>query len=428
MVISKDKFPATGPGILTVWQERLAVVEDLELNPGGTVKVDVGSLETPVYIAAYLDENKDFMGTCHPGPGEYYTSQLLVAGKGKKLFARLDARKKPRTPPTVSWLKEHSFISSKMLDAGFGRDEATLKFLVGLPPGYWQTDKTYPVLFVSHGFSGNRWVYLNRYRQWRKMMADKPMILVSLDSNSRFGHHLFLNSEANGPRFDVLTKELVPYIDHYFRSNGKRVIYGQSSGGWTAISALQKAPQLFSGAVATGPDPLVLDSWWFGTSGNAFVKSDGSLRMLCPDYGLSMKSMVETEVITNSYGQYSAFMACFSPFQPDRPGLPFLSPFDPKTGAKDPEVWDIWKGYEMDGWVRAHPEQARETFSNRLVLFVGEKDEFGLRETTQQFSKTLEELHIPHRYQEIPGAGHTNYLEKPDFVKTCWDLFFELAG
>ena len=54
-----------------------------------------------------------------------------------------------------------------------------------------------------------------------------------------------------------------------------------------------------------------------------------------------MKSMVETEVITNSYGQYSAFMACFSPFQPDRPGLPFLSPFDPKTGAKDPEVWDI---------------------------------------------------------------------------------------
>ena len=37
VVISKDKFPATGPGILTVWQERLAVVEDLELNPGGTV-------------------------------------------------------------------------------------------------------------------------------------------------------------------------------------------------------------------------------------------------------------------------------------------------------------------------------------------------------------------------------------------------------
>lgn len=427
VVVSDKQFQPRGPGILNVWQQRVAVVQDLRLQFGETVEVDVGNLGSGRFMAAYFDENRDFMGTCFPGPGEYYSSKLLKSSGEQYLKLALDTQRQAPSLPRVSWLKEQSFISSTLLDAGFDRKQATFRFLIGLPPGYWQTERTYPVLFVSHGFSGDRWVNLKRYQMWRKMMEEKPMIIVSMDSNSRFGHHLFLNSEANGPRFEVLTKELVPYIDNYFRTNGKRVIYGQSSGGWTAVSVLQKAPHLFAGAVATGPDPLVLDDWWFGRSGNIFQRLDGSERMLAPDHDLSMRSMVSTEVQTDSFGQYSAFLACFSPYRPERDGLPFLSPFHADSGEVDPELWKIWKQKEIGSWVQAHPAKAKEVFSHKLVLFVGTNDEFGLRETTHRFSQILGELGIPHLYKEIPGAGHTNYLERPAFVEECWDTFYHLA-
>lgn len=163
--------------------------------------------------------------------------------KGRDQTALLDSRRKARVRKLPAWIQDHAILSQRMLAAGFSSQEATTRFLVGLPPGYWQSTRRYPVLYVSHGFSGDRMSYLDRYAIWREQMGARPMILVSLDSNGAYGHHVFLNSEANGPRQDVLTEEIVPRIDGQFRTNGQRVIYGQSSGGWTAISLLRRAPK-----------------------------------------------------------------------------------------------------------------------------------------------------------------------------------------
>jgi pimeloyl-ACP methyl ester carboxylesterase len=254
------------------------------------------------------------------------------------------------------------------------------------------------------------------------------MILISLDSHGLFGHHLFLNSEANGSRMDVFTKELVPYIDKRFRTNGKRIVYGQSSGGWTAVSLLRRAPDLVSAAVATGPDPLQLDNWWMDESKNLYTNADGTTRNLISSVGLSMKDFVDMEIQTQSFGQFAGFLAAFSPYRPEKEGLPFESPFDLETGELREHIWQQWKENDMGAWSRSHPTLAKEAFADRLVLIVGDEDEFGLYQTTLDFSATLDSLEIPHRLKVVEGAGHSNYLEEPEFAAECWSLFYKLAG
>lgn len=186
--------------------------------------------------------------------------------------------------------------------------------------------------------------------------------------------------------------------------------------------------QRVAGAVATGPDPLVLRDWWMAANENMYHNPDGSQRMFAPSIKLSMRRLVECEVQTRSFGQFSAFLAAFSPYRPEHSPLPLLSPFDLESGALAPEVWKQWESNDQTLWARAHPEEARRSFSGRLVLFVGDKDEFGLTDTTLAFSRTLDELGIPHGLRVISGAGHTDYLDRPDFQRELWATCFALAS
>ena len=426
VVLSKTPFPPSGAGLLRVYAGEVRCLPNQTLGQGQTLTLELKSGQRPLYAGAFLDQNRNFMASALAEPGEYYSSQV-VALKGKDASLSLDRKRQPRVVKPPAWLQEHLIVSPLMLRAGFSVQQATQRFLVGLPPGYWTSGKRYPLLFVSHGFSGSRWANLDCYRIWREEMKLRPMILVSLESNGDYGHHLFLNSEANGPRMRVLTEEVVPYIERRYRSQGQRVVYGQSSGGWTAISLLRRAPPVFAGAVATGPDPLTLQDWWMGPNQNLFTQPDGSPRMFAESIGLTMRTLVDREVDTRSFGQFAAFLACFSRARPEQEPMPFQSPFDLVSGAFQPQVWADWQDNDQSLWVQAHPDQARQNFANRLALFVGNRDEFGLYPTTLRFSHTLDRLKIPHRLRVIEGAGHTDYLDRPDFQRELYRTCFELS-
>jgi pimeloyl-ACP methyl ester carboxylesterase len=426
VVLSQRPFPPNGAGLLNVYTEEVRCVPDAQMKAGQEISVELGPGKQPRYAAVYFDENKNFMATGLAEPGEYHSSKV-IALDGRDARIRLDRLRPPRAIDRPAWLLEHTLVSQRMLQAGFTVDQATQRFLVGLPPGYWTSQQRYPVIFVSHGFSGNRWAYLDRYKIWREEMKKRPAILVSLDSNGDYGHHLFLNSEANGPRMDVLTKEVVPLVDARYRTNLARVVYGQSSGGWTAISLLRHAPEIFAGAAATGPDPLVLRDWWMGPNENLYLNPDGTPRMFAEVIDLSMRTLVDRELETRSYGQFAAFLSCFSPSSPESSPMPFLSPFDLDSGALQAEVWKLWEDNDQSLWVRRHPELARSSFSDRLALFVGDKDEFGLYPTTVAFGQVLDEFKIPYRRRVIEGGGHTDYLDRPEFQRELYRTCLELA-
>lgn len=418
VMASPRPFSSQSAGLMTAYGGRLLAEPGVVLQAGQSVALNLSNLPPEYrYVAVMLDTNHNFMWRGMPDPGEY-TSARVVERNGRDFYLRLNQKKLDAQRRVPDWMEEHS-VSSQLV-------KGEQRMLVGLPPGYSSSQQTYPVVLISHGFNGDRWSYLHRFHSWRNWMKEHPMILVSLDSYGEYGHHLFLDSPGNGPRLRVLREEILPYIDRTFRSNGRRVLYGHSSGGWTVASLLRRAPDLFAGGVASAPDPLTLDDWWRGDQNNLYRDSGGD-RCFAPSLGLTMRHFVECERESYSYGQFSGFLAPFSGLSSQPGWLRFETPFDLETGDLQPDVWEQWKDNDLLLWAQTHPDQARSCWEHKLRLLVGDADEFGLTRTTREFSRELNRLGIAHGYTEVKGAGHFDLEAEQDRGGSLWRELYELV-
>lgn len=139
------------------------------------------------------------------------------------------------------------------------------KFAVYLPPDYETSQRSYPVLYLLHGYGDDQtgWVQFGEVQ----FIADKainegkatPMVIIMPDANA--GKVGYVNDFKGEWRYeDFFFKELMPFVEKTFRIKGEkdyRAIAGLSMGGeGTFIYALHH-PELFSSAcplsAATGP-------------------------------------------------------------------------------------------------------------------------------------------------------------------------------
>ena len=96
-------------------------------------------------------------------------------------------------------------------------------------------NKRYPVIYEIPGFGGDHFLAL--YYDDRTRVAGTEMLYVVLDPCCRTGHHVFADSENNGPYARALVEELIPHIEKEFRGLGvptARFLTGHSSGGHLA--------------------------------------------------------------------------------------------------------------------------------------------------------------------------------------------------
>jgi enterochelin esterase-like enzyme len=139
------------------------------------------------------------------------------------------------------------------------------KFAVYLPPDYETSQRSYPVLYLLHGYGDDQtgWVQFGEVQH----IADKainegkatPLVIVMPDANT--GKVGYVNEIKGDWRYeDFFFEEFIPYIEKTFRIKGEktyRAIAGLSMGGeGTFVYALHH-PELFSSAcplsAATGP-------------------------------------------------------------------------------------------------------------------------------------------------------------------------------
>lgn len=399
-------------GLLRAYAGRM-LSRKVDLAAGQSVDIDLGELPAGyTHLGVTVDSNQNFMWRGMADAGEFSSRRVMVRN-GADRSLRLDEQARAPQPVGDDWLQEH--------------EVGGVRLLVGLPPGYEEGQQTYPVLYVIHGFNGDRWSYRRRYQQWQQWMRREPMILVSLDCYGEYGHHLILDSAGNGNRMQVLREQIVPHIDRHFRSNGRRVLFGHSSGGWTVVSLLRRCGDLFAGGCASAPDPLTLGPWWRGDADNLYVDRAGQERYFAPCLKLSMRRFVDCERESDSYGQFTGFLAPFSGRVESTGWLRFESPFNLESGELNPAVWRHWEDQDQLLWAREHPDQARSAWHGRLRLVVGDRDEFGLTPTTRAFSQELERLNIEHEYLEIEGAGHFNLEEVEDAGGRLWKALYQLA-
>jgi enterochelin esterase-like enzyme len=139
------------------------------------------------------------------------------------------------------------------------------KYAIYLPPDYETSQRSYPVLYILHGYGDDQtgWIQFGEVSH----IADEainsgsatPMVIVMPDGNTiRKG---YVNDVKGEWRYeDFFFQEFMPYVEKTYRIKGEkrfRAIAGLSMGGeGTFIYALHH-PELFSSAcplsAATGP-------------------------------------------------------------------------------------------------------------------------------------------------------------------------------
>lgn len=115
---------------------------------------------------------------------------------------------------------------------------------VVLPAAYSSTRRPYPVLYLLHGYGGNRRTWL-LCPDLAAQLAAGDLVLVLPESGRSW-----LINDARGRRYeDYLTDEVVPYVDSHFNtaaSRSGRAIAGFSMGGAAAFFLTMRHAGVFS--------------------------------------------------------------------------------------------------------------------------------------------------------------------------------------
>ena len=132
-----------------------------------------------------------------------------------------------------------------------GRD---VKYSIYLPPDYEKSERTYPVVYLLHGFTDDNtgWLQFGEVNRFAdKAISDgtiSPMIIVMPNADSSW----YINSYDGKENYeDFFVKEFMPAIEKAYRikSDKKyRGIAGLSMGGYGTMIYALKHPDLFAAA------------------------------------------------------------------------------------------------------------------------------------------------------------------------------------
>lgn len=130
----------------------------------------------------------------------------------------------------------------------------SVRYTIYLPADYASSERTYPVVYLLHGYTDDNTGWLqfgevNRYAD--KAIADgtiPPMVIVMPDADSTW----YINSYDGKDKYeDFFIKEFIPTVEKTFRIKKEkrfRGIAGLSMGGYGTMIYSLKYPELFAAA------------------------------------------------------------------------------------------------------------------------------------------------------------------------------------
>jgi enterochelin esterase-like enzyme/uncharacterized protein (DUF2141 family) len=310
-------------------------------------------------------------------------------------------------------------IASKVLKRFSGASQTVAAWVL-TPPGYDAgSRKTYPTVYTAGAFgAGHKLVGQQLSRMWHLMETGvmPPMIWVALDHLSPTGTTEFADSLNNGPWGKALVGEVIPELEARYRMDAKpsgRFLAGHSSGGWFALWAIVRYPQLFGGSWATAPDPVDFHDFLgvdlYASKANMYHAADGKPRPLERDNDKVLGTIEEAarleSVLGHSGGQLRSFEWVFSPRRRD--GEPaFL--FDRETGAVDPAVAAYWRErYDIGHLIEADWPRLGRHLNGKVHVVVGTADSYYLDGPVRLLDAAFRKVGGNAHFRYIPGATHS---------------------
>jgi len=144
---------------------------------------------------------------------------------------------------------EEQSVSSDLL----GRE---ISYSVYLPPGYDRSRRSYPVVYLLHGFTHDQkaWVQFGEVQKAvDRGIADRtipPMVIVMPDADSTW----YINDAAGTePYEDAIFREFIPAVEETYRIRSEeqfRGVAGLSMGGYGTLVWGMRHPDKFAAAAA----------------------------------------------------------------------------------------------------------------------------------------------------------------------------------
>jgi enterochelin esterase family protein len=291
-------------------------------------------------------------------------------------------------------------------------DPTTRRIVVWLPPSYArESARRYPVIHWLSGyagtgemlFSGNAWQPGLGERLDRLVSAGAmgEVIVVAPDCFTRWGGAQYLDSPAIGNYETHLVTEVIPAIDHRYRTvatRAARAIGGKSSGGYGALVLAMRHPDLFAACASHAGDMAFdLSALKDLPVATRTLRRHGGVEAFLAAFAAREKKSGDdftTMMVLAQAGAYSP--------EATRPGGVAL-PFDLETGEIDAAVWRRWMACDPIEMLAAHAEALRGLAL--LYLDAGTRDEHNLDLGARIFVARLRALGIAVEHQEFDD-GH----------------------
>ncbi len=274
---------------------------------------------------------------------------------------------------------------------------------VWTPPGYAESDRRYPSIYVIQGMTG-------QVDMWRNRVALRPNVLELVDEAAlecviafvdcwtSLGGSQFLDSTATGRYHTYLCEEVVPFVDSRYRTLNAREhrgIAGKSSGGYGAMVTPMLRPDLFGGLATHAGDALFEVCYQpdFAQVARSLRDDfDGSYERFWEDFrSRPAFSRKDDMWLVNTY----CMAACYSAGE---------LPFTISTGELRRDVFDRWLEWDP---VRMVPRHADALRSMRAIwIDAGKRDEYFLDLGAEAFRTALAGIGVTDVHFELFDATH----------------------
>lgn len=328
----------------------------------------------------------------------------------------IDEPSSPRPFPAIpnsEFLKYRSERLSKFHDR-----DVHMKAAAFFPPDFGEEPgRKWPVIYVIGGFPGGMNQAPMTTMLWGTYAGNTDFVIVYLGAESETGHHVFADSNNNGPYGSALVQEFIPWLEakYPFRPEASgRLLTGHSSGGWSSLWLQVNYPQTFGGTWSTAPDPVDFRAFQevdiYAEHGNAYRKKDGSPTRVArkgpTTPALDLEQFCRMEETLGDGGQIRSFEWVFSPS--DGNGRP-MALFDRASGEIDASVAEAWKDYDISLHLMENWEALKPHLEGKIHVYMGNEDTFYLEKAVQLMQARCLEKEMDVEIVIMPG-DHSSIL------------------
>ncbi len=296
-------------------------------------------------------------------------------------------------------------VSSKALKSNMLGDPAEREVDIYVPHGH--DGVGLPLLVDLAGYTGSGLSHTN-WKNFGESLPQRldrliasgelpPVVCAFPDCFTRLGGNQYVNSTAIGLWEDYLIGEMLPAVEGQFGcgSDGRRGVFGKSSGGYGAmVHALLHADVWSAAACLSGdmafeiaylPDmPMTL---------RALAKKDGSIEKFLTDFETGPKfAGKDIHVLM--------ILAMAATYDPDPEAFCGIRlPVTADTCEVIPERWNEWLKWDPLVMVDSHADDLKSL--KGLWLECGTVDQYNLLYGARRLHRKLEGLGVPHVYEEF---------------------------